>query len=212
MGKFIAVVDYGSGNLRSVAKALEAAGARVKVTRKLSGIDASCAVVLPGVGAFKRAMENLDELDLTGALLRAIKAGKPFLGVCLGLQLLFSESEEHGRHRGLDVLKGRVKRLAPGVKIPHMGWNGVKIQGHPRPAIFREIPDEAYFYFVHSYYVEPQDKSVVAAVTEYGQEFVSAVHQDNVWGAQFHPEKSADLGLKVLKNFVSLGNVLSDKF
>lgn len=224
MGKFIAVVDYGLGNLKSVAKALESAGAKVKVTHNLSEINSSCALVLPGVGAFKRAMENLNELDLTGAILQTIKTGKPFLGVCLGLQLLFTESEEHGRHRGLDVIKGQVKKIAPGVKIPHMGWNNIEIRStvhgprstekksqivgagpsvHPQ-SLFNGVPDGAYFYFVHSYYVEPQDKSVIAAVTEYGQEFVSAVHQDNIWGVQFHPEKSADLGLKVLKNFVSL--------
>ncbi|MFH1245026.1 MAG: imidazole glycerol phosphate synthase subunit HisH [Candidatus Omnitrophota bacterium] len=227
MGKFIVVVDYGLGNLRSVAKALELAGAKVKVTNKLSEIDSSCAVVLPGVGAFKRAMENLNELDLTGALLQTIKTGKPFLGVCLGLQLLFTESEEHGLYRGLDVIRGKVKKIAPGVKVPHMGWNNIKIVGAgpclcPKGApardkksvgtdpdvrsqsLFTGIPDESYFYFVHSYYVEPRDKSVIEAVTEYGQEFVSAVHKDNVWGVQFHPEKSAELGLRVLRNFVSV--------
>ena len=202
MGKFVAVIDYGLGNLRSVSKALEAVGAKVKVTNRTEDITCASAILLPGVGAFKRAMDNLVRLNILPSINRMIKEGKPFLGICLGLQVLFTESEEHGRCKGLDVIKGRVKRFSADVKIPHMGWNQIKIKNQKsRIKIFKDIPDESYFYFVHSYYVEPQEEAVVVATTEYGQEFVSAVNKENVWGVQFHPEKSERLGLKILENF-----------
>jgi len=202
MGKFVAVIDYGLGNLRSVSKALEAVGAKVKVTNRTEDITCASAILLPGVGAFKRAMDNLVRLNILPSINRMIKEGKPFLGICLGLQVLFTESEEHGRRKGLDVIKGRVKRFSADVKIPHMGWNQIKIKNQKsRIKIFKDIPDENYFYFVHSYYVEPQEEAVVVATTEYGQEFVSAVNKENVWGVQFHPEKSERLGLKILENF-----------
>lgn len=202
MDKFIAVIDYGLGNLRSVSKALEAVGARVKVTNNPEDIAHACAIVLPGVGAFKRAMDNLTRLEILPSMLRAIKQGKPFLGICLGLQILFTESEEHGTYKGLDVIKGKVEKFGPGVKIPHMGWNTVKFKAQgAKHKIFDDIPDGSYFYFVHSYYVEPEDNNVIVSTTEYGDEFTSAVNKDNIWGVQFHPEKSEKLGLKVLENF-----------
>ncbi|MBU4346882.1 MAG: imidazole glycerol phosphate synthase subunit HisH [Candidatus Omnitrophica bacterium] len=202
MDRFIAVIDYGLGNLRSVSKALEAIGARAKVTNEPEDITRACAIVLPGVGAFKRAMDNLTKLEILPSILRAIKQGRPFLGICLGLQILFTESEEHGTYKGLDIIKGKVKKFGPGMKIPHMGWNSVKFkaQGAKRK-IFDDIPEGSYFYFVHSYYVEPEDKNVIVSTTEYGDEFTSAVNKDNIWGVQFHPEKSEKLGLKVLENF-----------
>lgn len=202
MGKFIAVIDYGLGNLRSVAKALEAVGAKTKVTNRAEDLTGACAIVLPGVGAFKRAMDNLEQLGIISAILQAIKEGKPFLGICLGLQVLFTESEEHGRHKGLGLIKGKVKRFTPGVKIPHMGWNSVQFTvDSSQLTVLKDIPNKSYFYFVHSYYVEPEDKGVVVATTDYGQEFTCAVNKDNIWGVQFHPEKSEKLGLKVLENF-----------
>jgi len=204
MDKFIAVIDYGLGNLRSVSKALETVGARVKVTNSPEDIACACAIVLPGVGAFKRAMDNLTRLEILPSIVRAIKQGKPFLGICLGLQILFTESKEHGSNRGLDLIKGKVKKFGPGMKIPHMGWNSVrfKAQGVKRK-IFDGIPDGSYFYFVHSFYVEPKDKDVIVSTTEYWNEFTSTVNKDNIWGVQFHPEKSEKLGLKVLENFYS---------
>ncbi|MCQ9208814.1 MAG: imidazole glycerol phosphate synthase subunit HisH [Omnitrophica bacterium] len=202
MGKFIAVVDYGLGNLRSVSKAIEAVGAETKVTNDLKDLAHAAAIVLPGVGAFKRAIENLKRLDIIPAILQAIKEGKPFLGICLGLQILFTESAEHGKTKGLDVIPGEVKKFTSSVKIPHMGWNSLDFKAESsKSKIFEGIPDKSYFYFVHSYYVKPKDKQTIVTTTEYGQEFVSAVNRDNLWGVQFHPEKSEKLGLKVLENF-----------
>lgn len=204
MGKFLAVVDYGLGNLRSVAKALEAVGAQVKVTSQKQDLSAARGIVLPGVGAFQRAMENLKELEIIPAITKAIEENKPFLGICLGLQILFTQSSEHGRHKGLDIIKGRVEKFASGVKIPHMGWNQVKIikKSEGKSDLFKNIANNSYFYFVHSYYVAPEDKDVVIATTTYGdEEFASAVNQGSVWGLQFHPEKSEKLGLQVLSDF-----------
>lgn len=195
----IAVIDYGLGNLRSVAKALEVVGAKTKVTNNPDVITQAKAIVFPGVGAFHRGMENLNRLGILPAIFDAIKNNKPFLGICLGLQLLFTESEEHGIHKGFDIIKGRVKRFTGNMKIPHMGWNQVKLQ---RSGLFKDIPDNSYFYFVHSYYVEPEDKDVVIGTTEYGIDFTSAINKGNIWGVQFHPEKSTELGLKILENFV----------
>ncbi len=213
----IAVIDYDLGNLRSVSKALESVGAEVEITNNRRKIAQARGLVLPGVGAFHRGMENLERLDILPSIFKAIKEGKPFLGICLGLQLLFSESEEHGLHHGLDIVKGRVKRFTTtdihkcGGKVPHMGWNKIKFktENETLPAgsqelsmkIFDGIPDESYFYFVHTYYVEPEDKETIVATTEYGKDFVSVVNKDNVIGVQFHPEKSAKLGLKFLENF-----------
>lgn len=200
----IAVVDYGMGNLRSVSKALESVGAKVKVTNSLKDIKGADAIVLPGVGAFQRAMKNLSKLGISSAILKAIKDKKPFLGICLGLQLLFTESEEYGLHKGLDIVKGKVKRFEPGLKVPHMGWNRVKIKPTDKKGLFNNVPDNSFFYFVHTYCVEPEDKGVISGTTEYGKEFASAINKDNVYGVQFHPEKSSKLGLKILENFLKL--------
>ncbi|MBU0533880.1 MAG: imidazole glycerol phosphate synthase subunit HisH [Candidatus Omnitrophica bacterium] len=201
----ITVIDYGTGNLRSVSKALETVGAETKVSDKPEDIVFAKAIVLPGVGAFYRGMENINKLGILPAILEAIRNNKPFLGICLGLQLLFSESEEHGICKGLDIIKGKVKKFEPNVKIPHMGWNQLRYQKtEDRRQIFNGIPDNSYFYFDHSYYVEPEDKNTIIATTRYGKDFVSAVNKDNIWGVQFHPEKSSDLGLKILENFVKL--------
>ena len=203
----IAVIDYGLGNLKSVSKALEAVGAEVEVTNNSEKIAEAKAIVLPGVGAFHRGVENLKSMGIVPSIFKAIGQGKPFLGICLGLQLLFAESEEHGSPKGLDIIKGRVKRFSADVKVPHMGWNTIKQTSDHRPQtidLFKAIPEESYFYFVHSYYVEPENENVIAATTDYGKEFVSAINKDNIWGVQFHPEKSGELGLKVLKNFLSL--------
>lgn len=201
----IAVIDYGMGNLRSVHKAFEAVGHQAVVTRDSGVIKNASHVVLPGVGAFGDCMRNLVRYDLVTPIRDAIAQGKPFLGICLGLQVLFTESEEFGTHPGLSVLQGKVKRFpatAPGgevLKIPHMGWNTVTYQRSV--PLLKGIPDESFFYFVHSYYVEPQESMVIATTTDYGVTFVSSVWKDNVFAAQFHPEKSQRVGLQVLRNF-----------
>ena len=201
----VAVIDYGMGNLRSVSKALETVGAEVKVTNNPEEIVKAEAIVLPGVGAFYRGMENLRNLGILPAIFKTVEEGKPFLGICLGLQLLFTKSEEHGINKGLGLIKGKVRRFEPALKIPHMGWNKVKLQitSHKsQVGIFDGVPNNSYFYFVHSYYVEPEDKNVILAATGYGVEFASAVTKGNIFGVQFHPEKSTGLGLKILENFV----------
>ena len=217
----IVVIDYGLGNLKSVSRALETIGAKVEVTNSPGKISKAKAIVLPGVGAFGRGMENLKRLGILPTISGAIEAGTPFLGICLGLQLLFTASEEHGISKGLDIVKGRVKKFTPLEKvtdrensltgftqvnkIPHMGWNQVKINkpqnNHDQLDLFKNIPDHSYFYFVHSYYVQPNDHGIVVGKTEYGLEFCSAINKDNLWGVQFHPEKSASLGLKFMENF-----------
>ncbi|MBN2121360.1 MAG: imidazole glycerol phosphate synthase subunit HisH [Candidatus Omnitrophica bacterium] len=205
----IAVVDYGLGNLRSVSKALELTGAEVIVSSKPKDLLSASGVVFPGVGAFYRGMENLRERKLNSALFKIIKEGKPFLGICLGLQLLFTFSWEHGDTKGLDIIEGRVKRFEGNVKVPHMGWNQVKQTQDSSPKtkdLFQGIPDNSYFYFVHSYFVVPKDKSLIAATTEYGGEFTSCVCKENIFGVQFHPEKSGPLGLQILKNFIDIIN------
>ncbi|TAN41124.1 MAG: imidazole glycerol phosphate synthase subunit HisH [Nitrospirae bacterium] len=199
----IAIVDYGMGNIRSVEKGFLKVGTDARITSDIKMIEDSDGVVLPGVGAFRDCMANLGRLELIGAILNEIKKGKPFLGICLGLQLLFSESEEFGVCRGMDVFSGRVVRFkfddSTQLKIPHMGWNTVKFV--KRPPIFEGIPDDSYFYFVHSYHVVPEDKSIIAGATNYGIDFVPMVWKDNIFATQFHPEKSQDLGLKILKGF-----------
>ncbi|ULA59285.1 MAG: imidazole glycerol phosphate synthase, glutamine amidotransferase subunit with HisF [Nitrospira sp.] len=197
----IAIIDYGMGNLRSVSKAFEAVGHQAIVTREPSVIANASHVVLPGVGAFGDCMANLERYELIAPIYTAIQSGKPFLGICLGLQLLFTESEEFGTHKGLGVIPGRVKKfvLHASLKVPHMGWNDIRIM---RPApIFAGIAPGSYCYFVHSYYVEPTDAAVVATVTDYGAPFASAVWKDNVVACQFHPEKSQAVGLQMIKNF-----------
>lgn len=203
----ITIVDYGMGNLRSVQKAFELFYPEVRISSALEDILASDKVVLPGVGAFDKAMDELGKRNLLGAITDVIKKGTPFLGICLGLQLLFTESEEGGTVKGLDILQGRVKRFPnmDGLKIPHMGWNRIKseIRG-PKSEILKNVPDGSYMYFVHSYYVEPENKDIILCETDYGCSFASGVGRENVYGFQFHPEKSQKQGLKIIKNFVEL--------
>jgi glutamine amidotransferase len=195
----IAIVDYGMGNLRSVEKAFAKVGADASITADPRVIDDASAVVLPGVGAFRDCIRNLSDLSLTDAISRSIRKGKPYLGICLGLQVLFSESEEFGVCKGLDILRGKVVRFTIDEKVPHMGWNTVAYR--KRPPIFDDVPDDSFFYFVHSFYVVPDDQSVTAGTTDYGVTFTSMVWKDNVIATQFHPEKSQALGLRVLAGF-----------
>jgi glutamine amidotransferase len=204
----IAVIDYGMGNLRSVVKAFEKVGATAAATRDPSAIRDASHVVLPGVGAFKDCMDNLEALGLVEPVKTSIEDGKPFLGICLGLHLLMDESAEFGVHAGLGVIRGKVRRFPPrgrdGVylKIPHMGWNEVrKVKDSP---LLDGIPQGEYFYFVHSYYAVPDEASVTLTTTAYGEEFTSSIAWRNVFACQFHPEKSQKAGLAVLKNFSAL--------
>jgi glutamine amidotransferase len=199
----IAIIDYGMGNLRSVQKGFERMGHEVVVTNVAKTILDASKVVLPGVGAFPDCMRNLREYGLIDAVHRTIRSGKPFLGICLGLQLLFTESEEFGISKGLDIIKGRVIRFKgpefADLKIPHMGWNSISIKRQV-PAL-QDVPDNSHVYFVHSFHVVPEDKSVIATTTPYGIEFVSSIWKDNNFAVQFHPEKSQNLGLSILKRF-----------
>lgn len=212
-GPYIGVVDYGMGNLMSVSRAFVSLGYDIQISEETSLLEGAAGLVLPGVGAFKDCMDNLEKKGLTGFLKDWFRAGKPFLGICLGLQLLFSESEEFGTHRGLDLVRGKVVRFADdmrngnpyqeggrrrALKIPHMGWNRVEYPEANR--FFRGIPQGSFFYFVHSYYVLPQEK-IDTLMTEYGIEFVSGVARDNILAVQFHPEKSQKVGLRLLSNF-----------
>ena len=207
----IAIIDYGMGNLRSVQKGFEAVGAKAIVTSDFHKILSAKSVVLPGVGAFKDCMTNLEKLDLIDTVHQSVKSGKPFLGICLGLQLLFNQSEEFGQVNGLGILPGKVVGFKDAksksdsgepLKIPHMGWNTVKVvPGNP---LFDSVTDESYFYFVHSYYIAPENPAIIATTTCYGIDFTSGVHQENIHALQFHPEKSQRLGLTILKNFSNL--------
>ncbi|MDP3040990.1 MAG: imidazole glycerol phosphate synthase subunit HisH [Deltaproteobacteria bacterium] len=210
----IVIVDYGMGNLRSVHKALERVGFQASVTQDPAEVKKAAGLIVPGVGAFKKAMENLQELGLVNPIIEFVESGKPFLGICLGLQLLFSGSDEFGFQKGLSLFKGRVVRFPfshpaasppkDSLKVPHMGWNTVHI--HKRPPVLDGIADGAYFYFVHSYYPVPEEQEIVATTTDYGGEFVSSVSRGNLFACQFHPEKSQSVGLKLLKNFGRLVN------
>lgn len=197
----IAIIDYQAGNLRSVQKALEKCGVAAKITSDPALIRLADGVVFPGQGACDFAMRSLRERNLEEPVKDFIASGKPFLGVCLGLQLLLEYSEE-GDEPGLSILKGAVRRLPGGQKIPHMGWNQVDF--HVKHPVLDGIPDGSYLYFVHSYYADPEDRSIVAGTTEYGLEFCSAVAWDNVAAVQFHPEKSGELGLVIYENFAKL--------
>ncbi|MBI3988795.1 MAG: imidazole glycerol phosphate synthase subunit HisH [candidate division NC10 bacterium] len=203
----IAIIDSGIANLRSVQKGFERVGFDAKIVEDPRALKDASGIVLPGVGAFADGIGKLKEAGFVEPLLRAIEEGKPVLGICLGLHFLFSESEEFGIHRGLDLLKGRVRRFpdqpsAPILKIPHMGWNRIRIER--QAPIFNGILDGSYFYFVHSYYVEPEDEGVTLATTEYGIRFVSAIWRGNLFATQFHPEKSQVWGLRLLENFGKL--------
>ena len=195
----IAIIDYGMGNLRSVQKGFEKMGVQVAVVGKPEQVDQADGVVLPGVGAFADAMTNLRLSGMDEAVHRAVKAGKPFLGICLGQQLLFDTSEEWGLTKGLGIFRGRVRRLTDGLKVPHMGWNQAEIQ-RPDP-LLEGVPQASSFYFVHSYYVDPEEQEVILTRTEYGVHFASIVGRDNIYGIQFHPEKSSGIGLRILENF-----------
>lgn len=193
----IVIVDYGMGNLRSITKAMEHCGAKVKVTRNAEKIEESEALVLPGVGAFKDAIKELSPL---ANIIK--KYDKPLLGICLGMQLFFTESEEGGLFKGLDLIKGRVVKLPDEVKIPHMGWNDIEIKGKSR--LLKGIKSGEYFYFVHSYFVVPENNETIKATTNYGVEIPAVIEKENIFATQFHPEKSGEAGLRILRNFVEM--------
>jgi glutamine amidotransferase len=198
--KNIVIIDYGAGNLGSVANAMAKLGYEPKVTDKPSDVLNAAAVILPGVGAAGDAMENLKKIGMADVIRKLIDDKRPLFAVCVGLQLLLSGTEEGGWHECLDVIPGKVRRLPAGLKIPHMGWNQVRQTA--KHEVFDAIPDEANFYFVHSYYVDPEDKSVVAGITDYGIPFGSVIIKDNLVATQFHPEKSGNWGLKMYSNFL----------
>ena len=203
----ITIIDYGAGNLRSVANAITRLGYQSKITSNPNEVLSAQTIILPGVGAAADTMHNLKVLDLVEPIRQCIAEDRPFFGVCIGLQVLFTGTEEGGWHECLNVFPGRVKILPSGLKIPHMGWNQVKQQGfHP---VFAGIRDESNFYFVHSYYVEPDDKSLVAGETEYGIPFCSVIARGNLVGTQFHPEKSGEVGLKMYDNFIKMAEGVS---
>lgn len=199
----IAIIDYGTGNLRSVQKALEKVGAEAVITTQVSEIQKADKIVLPGVSAFQDAMDGLVRLGLVEPIRKQVALGKPFLGICIGLQLLFTRSYEDGEFEGLNIIPGRVVRFsAPDVKIPHMGWN--RIRRKVETPLLRGIPDGAHMYFAHSYHGIPDDASVAATETDHGEVFVSSVWKDNVFAVQFHPEKSQQHGSRLLRNFVEV--------
>ena len=198
----ITIIDYGAGNLRSVTNAVTRLGYQAKLASNPDDILAAQAIILPGVGAAADIMANLNKLELVGPIRQFIAEERPFLGVCMGLQVLFTDTEEGGWHKCLDIIPGSVKRLPSGLKIPHMGWNQVK-QRIPHP-VFEGIPDEANFYFVHSYYAKPDDKSLIAGETDYGVTFCSVMARGNLVATQFHPEKSGEAGLRFYDKFIKL--------
>jgi len=200
----IAIVDVCSGNLRSVERALEKVGADVVVTRDPETVRRADKIVVPGQGAFGVFMRGLTERGLGESLREAIASGRPYLGICLGLQVLFDESEEQGPCAGLGILRGRVVKLAPSdpkLKVPHMGWNRVRLT-HDREPLLAGVPDDAYVYFVHSYHAVPADRSLVALEADHGIAITAAIRKDNLFACQFHPEKSQTVGLQILRNFV----------
>jgi glutamine amidotransferase len=200
----IAIIDYGMGNLRSVQKGFEKVGHAATITSDPKVIQSAQRVVLPGVGAFEDAMHELRARGLVEPVRQAVASGRPFLGICLGLQLLFEVGYENGRHEGLGILAGDVVRFEPrvGLKVPHMGWNQLAIRG--KPPIFAGLGQSPYMYFVHSYYAVPRDATVMAAEANYPQPFTAAVWRDNLFATQFHPEKSQREGLQILRNFAEL--------
>lgn len=197
----IAIIDYGMGNLRSVQKGLERAGGEAVVTRDIGQIESARGVVLPGVGAFSACMQNLGNFGLTEPIRAAIRKKKPFLGICLGFQLLFSESEEFGPQKGLDLFSGKVVGFHAGkeLKVPHMGWN--RLEKKIQSPFLEGVSSGDYVYFVHSFYVVPDDSSIIATTTDYGESFVSSIATESLFACQFHPEKSQELGLRILANF-----------
>ena len=197
----IAVIDYGMGNLRSVQKAFEYIGQDAKITSKTADLSDASHIVLPGVGAFKDAMTALNDSGLVEAIKKEIAKGKPFLGICLGMQMLFDKSYEDGEYEGLGLIKGQVVRFDTSLKVPHIGWNELQLKKRTR--LFDGV-DDLNFYFVHSYHASGCNQEDVETTCIYDYEFVSSVNKDNVWGAQFHPEKSGDTGLKLLSNFAKI--------
>ena len=200
--KRVIVLDYGAGNLRSVARAVEHAGFQPEVTSDPRALDSAAATVMPGVGAAADTMRNLEERGFAEPLRKYINEGRPFLGVCMGMQALLTVSEEGGEHACLDIVPGRVRRFqSNGLKVPHMGWNSVQqVREHE---IFAGIPDDSYFYFVHSYYPDPEDESIVIGRSEYGVPFASVIARDALVATQFHPEKSGRAGLQMYRNFLA---------
>ena len=195
------IIDYGMGNLRSVEKAVSAVGGQPVISSDPDAILKAARLILPGVGAFGDAMENLRRNGLDAAIRESVNAGKPLLGLCLGLQLLFTHSEEFGSHKGLDLIPGNVRRFNdPGLRVPHVGWN--QIEGLKPNPLLKGIPEGSYFYFVHSFFVEPDKPENSLCWTSYGHRFCSIANKDKVWGAQFHPEKSQEAGKKLLRNFL----------
>lgn len=207
MKRMIAIIDYGMGNLKSVQNAFTAVGYKTVITDDLNQIKKASALVLPGVGAFRDAIKSLKDKKIDEELIEATRRGKPFLGICLGMQLLQTFGEEGGFFEGLNIISGKVKKLPFSVKCPHLGWNKIKFthnSNHNINPIFRDVPDESYFYFVHSYYCEVDNRKIIYSTTDYGLVFASSIWKDNLFGVQFHPEKSSTLGLKILKNFGEL--------
>lgn len=200
----ITIIDYDAGNLKSVEKALAYLNQDVIVSRNPEEILNADKVILPGVGSFGDAMNNLHKFGLVDTIKKAAESGKPFLGICLGLQLLFDSSEETPGVEGLSVLPGKILKIPAkdGIKIPHIGWNSLDI--NPSSKLFKGIPDKSYVYFVHSYYLEAEDENIVAATTDYSAHIHAAVEKGNIFACQFHPEKSSDIGLKILENFAAI--------
>lgn len=200
----IAIIDYDAGNIRSVEKALESLGVNYRLTRDSGEIVSADKVILPGVGAFGDAMKRLDEYGLSDAIRRVAEKEIPFLGICLGLQVMFEESEESPGVRGLGLLQGKVTRFSgdEGLKVPQIGWNSLKITGHSR--LLKNVYNGSYVYFVHSYYVSADRREDVIATAEYGETADVAVERGNLFGCQFHPEKSSSIGIRILNNFISL--------
>lgn len=199
----IAIIDYGAGNLHSVANALTYLGAEYIVTSNENEIFTADKVILPGVGAFADAMANLEEKGLDKIIKNLVALNKPLLGICLGLQLMFEESEESPGVKGLGIFKGKIVKIPDrGLKIPHMGWNNISLTKNSK--ILKDLGDEPFVYFVHSYYLISEDKTIVSAYTEYGEKLDIAIEKDNIFATQFHPEKSGDVGIKILKNFIEI--------
>lgn len=202
MNPKIVIIDYGMGNLRNVQQGFDRIGFKTRLTRDKKEIAGASAIVLPGVGAFKDCMENLEKFGLVQPLIRSVEKGKPYLGICLGLQILFSQSEEFGSHKGLDLIRGKVVKFRPDPehKVPHMGWNTIeKMREAP---MLQGIESGDFFYFVHSFYVIPEEAQWISTFTTYGKPFVSSIWKDNLFATQFHPEKSQQKGLRILENFV----------
>lgn len=200
----IAIIDYGAGNLQSVKKAFDFIGAESVITNDPKIILSADKILLPGVGSFGDAMDSMRKNGLVETVKKCAESGKPFLGICLGLQLLFEESEESPGVKGLGVFKGKIKRFSSdmGLKIPHIGWNSLEIK--QEDTLFKNVPENSYVYFVHSFYLHAENEEEIAAVTNYGIDFHSAVGKNNVFATQFHPEKSGDVGLQILRNFASM--------